>query len=100
MLTNERAQRTIVLRQTPVKQKRDSGNEEAVVNRMNQLFHAVGYDGIFVDKSIADVPINAATPAVINAVCHAIGIRFRKLPERPEDVLQAFTERAASRAAE
>jgi putative selenate reductase molybdopterin-binding subunit len=51
-------------------------------------------------KSIAEVPINTATPAVINAVYNAIGIRFRKLPVRPEDVLQALAERAASRAAD
>jgi CO/xanthine dehydrogenase Mo-binding subunit len=37
---------------------------------------------------------------VINAVYHAIGIRFRKLPVPPEDVLQALTERAAARAAD
>jgi hypothetical protein len=33
--------------------------------------------------------------AVINAVYHAIGIRFRKLPVRPEDLPQTLTERAA-----
>ncbi len=46
-----------------------------------------------------EVPIDSATPAVINTVYHAIGIRFRKLPVRPEDVPQTLTERAASRAA-
>jgi putative selenate reductase molybdopterin-binding subunit len=51
-------------------------------------------------KSIAEVPINTANAAVINAVYHAIGIRFRKLPVRPEDAPQTLTKRAASRAAD
>jgi putative selenate reductase molybdopterin-binding subunit len=44
-------------------------------------------------KSIAEVPINAPAPAVANAVYHAIGVRFRKLPIRPEDVLRALREK-------
>ena len=57
----------------------------------------LGPDGA---KSIAEIPINKATPAVINAVYNAIGIRFRKLPVRLEHAPQTLTERAASRAAE
>jgi putative selenate reductase molybdopterin-binding subunit len=45
-------------------------------------------------KSIAEVPINAPAPAVVNAIYHAIGVRFRKLPVRPEDVLRALREKA------
>ena len=41
-------------------------------------------------KSIAEVPINGVGPAVANAVFNAIGIRFRKLPIRPEAVLAAL----------
>jgi putative selenate reductase molybdopterin-binding subunit len=41
-------------------------------------------------KSIGEVAINTATPAVLNAVFHATGIRFTKLPVRPEDVLRAL----------
>ena len=44
-------------------------------------------------KSIAEVPINGVAPAVANAVFHAIGVRFRKLPIRPEDVLRALGEK-------
>jgi CO/xanthine dehydrogenase Mo-binding subunit len=36
------------------------------------------------------VPINTPTPAIANAIFHAIGVRFRKLPIRPEDVLKAL----------
>ncbi len=43
-------------------------------------------------KSISEIPINAPAPAVANAVFHAIGVRFRKLPIRPEDVLRALRE--------
>jgi len=45
-------------------------------------------------KSIAEVGINAPAPAVANAIFHAIGVRFRKLPIRPEDVLRALRVKA------
>ena len=44
-------------------------------------------------KSISEIPINAPAPAVANAVFHAIGVRFRKLPIRPEDVVRALREK-------
>ena len=44
-------------------------------------------------KSIAEVPINTATPAAVHAIFHAIGVRFRKLPIHPEDVLRALREK-------
>jgi xanthine dehydrogenase molybdenum-binding subunit len=44
-------------------------------------------------KSISEIPINAPAPAVANAVFHAIGVRFRKLPIRPEDVLRGLREK-------
>jgi putative selenate reductase molybdopterin-binding subunit len=47
-------------------------------------------------KSISEIPINAPAPAVANAVFHAIGVRFRKLPIRPEDVLRALREQELS----
>jgi putative selenate reductase molybdopterin-binding subunit len=39
-------------------------------------------------KSISEVPINGPAPAIANAIFDAIGVRFRKLPIRPEDVLR------------
>jgi CO/xanthine dehydrogenase Mo-binding subunit len=49
-------------------------------------------------KSIGEIAINGPAPAIANALYHAIGIRFRKLPFRAEDVLRAIHEK--ERAAE
>ena len=43
-------------------------------------------------KSISEVPINGPAPAIANAIYHAVGVRIRKLPIRPEDVLRALRE--------
>ncbi|MBZ5620946.1 MAG: molybdopterin-dependent oxidoreductase [Acidobacteriia bacterium] len=43
-------------------------------------------------KSISEVPINGPAPAIANAIHHAIGVRLRKLPIRPEDVLRELRE--------
>jgi CO/xanthine dehydrogenase Mo-binding subunit len=44
-------------------------------------------------KSIGEIAINGPAPAIANALYHAIGIRFRKLPIRAEDVLCALHEK-------
>jgi putative selenate reductase molybdopterin-binding subunit len=41
-------------------------------------------------KSISEVPINGVAPAIANAIFHAVGVRIRKLPIRPEDMLRAL----------
>jgi putative selenate reductase molybdopterin-binding subunit len=46
--------------------------------------------GPFGAKSIAEVPINGVGPAVANAVFDATGLRFRRLPIRPDAVLAAL----------
>jgi putative selenate reductase molybdopterin-binding subunit len=46
-------------------------------------------------KSISEVPINGPAPAIANAVFHAVGVRLRKLPMRPEDVLAALRQKHA-----
>lgn len=41
-------------------------------------------------KSVSEVPINGPAPAIANAIYNAVGVRIRKLPIRPEDVLRAL----------
>ncbi len=41
-------------------------------------------------KSIGEIAINGPAPAIANALHQAIGVRFRKLPLRSEDVLRAI----------
>jgi CO/xanthine dehydrogenase Mo-binding subunit len=41
-------------------------------------------------KSVSEVPINGVAPAIANAIFHAVGVRIRKLPIGPEDVLDAL----------
>ncbi len=44
-------------------------------------------------KSIGEVAINGPGPAIANAIYHAIGIRFRKMPFRSEDVWRALRQK-------
>ncbi len=50
-------------------------------------------------KSIGEVAINGPAPAIANAIHHAIGIRFRKLPIRADDVWRALKEKEAQKPA-
>jgi putative selenate reductase molybdopterin-binding subunit len=56
--------------------------------------------GPFGAKSISEVPINGPAPAIANAIYHAVGVRIRKLPIRPEDVLKALLEKVRERQGE
>jgi hypothetical protein len=41
-------------------------------------------------RDLSEVPINGPAPAIANAIYNAVGVRLRKLPMRPEDVLAAL----------
>ena len=41
-------------------------------------------------KAVAEIPINAPAPAVTNAIYHAVGVRIKHLPVKPEEILQAL----------
>ena len=53
--------------------------------------------GPFGAKSISEVPINGPAPAIANAIYNAVGVRIRKLPMRPEDVLVALRDKERER---
>ncbi|HTS66719.1 MAG TPA: molybdopterin cofactor-binding domain-containing protein [Candidatus Acidoferrales bacterium] len=56
--------------------------------------------GPFGAKSISEVPINGPAPAIANAIFHAVGVRIRKLPIRPEEVLRELRSADAQQAEE
>jgi CO/xanthine dehydrogenase Mo-binding subunit len=47
-------------------------------------------EGPFGAKGFGEQPLMGIAPAILNAVAHAIGTRFYKLPLKPEDVLKAI----------
>jgi CO/xanthine dehydrogenase Mo-binding subunit len=46
-------------------------------------------------KGITEVAIRSVAPAILNAIHEAVGLRFRRLPVLPEDVLAALAERTS-----
>ncbi len=49
--------------------------------------------GPFGNKSLGENPMCATAPAIRNAVFNAIGIKFNKLPIKPEDIITALKEK-------
>ncbi len=61
--------------------------------------HAGMASMVYGAKSIGEVAIDGPAPAIANAIYRAIGIRFRKLPIRAEDVWRALREQELKRRA-
>lgn len=53
------------------------------------LVEVPGFHGPLGAKGLGEVPVLPSTPAIINAVSRAIGVRIRTLPATPERVLWA-----------
>ncbi len=47
--------------------------------------------GPFGAKAAAEIPVNGPAPAVINAIYNACGVRIRKLPVAPEELLRELS---------
>jgi len=50
--------------------------------------------GPFGAKSVSEIGINGALPAISNAILNAVGVRLRRAPFTPERVLEAIREQA------
>jgi CO/xanthine dehydrogenase Mo-binding subunit len=57
------------------------------------LVEVPGYLGPMGAKGLGETAMLPSTPAIINAVSRAIGVRIREIPATPERVLRAITHR-------
>ncbi|NOZ03823.1 MAG: molybdopterin-dependent oxidoreductase [FCB group bacterium] len=48
--------------------------------------------GPFGAKAAAEIPVNGPAPAVVNAIYNACGVRMRKLPVTPEELLEELSK--------
>ncbi|HKW35558.1 MAG TPA: xanthine dehydrogenase family protein molybdopterin-binding subunit [Candidatus Acidoferrum sp.] len=53
--------------------------------------------GAYGAKGIGELPMDGPAPAIVNAVVDALGLPFDSIPLLPEDILEAWTSRSASR---
>jgi CO/xanthine dehydrogenase Mo-binding subunit len=58
------------------------------------LVEVPGYLGPLGAKGLGETAMLPSTPAIINAVSRAIGVRIRKIPASPEGVLEAIQQRS------
>ena len=61
------------------------------------LVEVPSYHGPKGAKGLGEAAMLPSTPAIINAVCHAIGARIRDIPATPERVFQAIRSSHARR---
>lgn len=58
------------------------------------LIEVPGFDGPFGAKGLGEAAVLPSTPAIVNAISRAIGVRIRDLPATPEKVFWALRETA------
>ena len=61
------------------------------------LVETTSHAGPFGAKSVAEISLYGAAPALANAIADALGIRLRQLPLTPERVLRAIHTQAVKR---
>jgi len=61
------------------------------------LVEVPSFHGPFGAKGLGEASILPSTPAMINAISRAIGVRIRELPATPERVLRRMSESANER---
>ncbi len=47
-------------------------------------------------KAAGEVPIDGPAPAIVNAICDAVGVRCYRIPATPERVWRAMKEQESS----
>lgn len=63
----------------------------ADVPRIKVLFMEQPYDyGPMGAKGIGELPMDGPAPAILNAVCHAVGVQINELPCSPERLMDAY----------
>jgi CO/xanthine dehydrogenase Mo-binding subunit len=61
------------------------------------LIEVPGYQGPMGAKGLGETAMLPSTPAIINAVSRAIGVRIRQIPATPERVLKAINQNGPDR---
>jgi CO/xanthine dehydrogenase Mo-binding subunit len=54
------------------------------------LVEVPGYEGPFGAKGLGEAAVLPSTPAIVNAISRAIGVRIREIPATPESVFWAI----------
>ena len=57
------------------------------------LVEVPSFHGPYGAKGLGEAAMLPSTPAIVNAICRAIGVRIRELPATPERILKAIRER-------
>jgi CO/xanthine dehydrogenase Mo-binding subunit len=56
------------------------------------LIEVPGFAGPFGAKGLGEAAVLPSTPAIVNAISRAIGVRIRDIPATPEKVFWALRE--------